>query len=173
MVETYKSNKNMKIMVWGIFWGSGRSSLYIMDRDFESKKFGYSANSYIKVLDAQLACHYTDDLWFVHDNAPIHTANKVKAWFKEQKIDVQDWAPYSPDMNPIEHVWKALKAPVAEMYPKVMKDTSETKEARTELEQALQSAWDALPDSLFESLIESMPRRIQALLDTKGWHTKY
>ena len=52
MVETYKSNKNMKIMVWGMFWGSGRSSLHIMDRDFESKKYGYSANSYIEVLDA-------------------------------------------------------------------------------------------------------------------------
>ena len=52
MVETYKSNKNMKIMVWDMFWGSGQSSLYIMDRDFESKKFGYSANSYIEVLDA-------------------------------------------------------------------------------------------------------------------------
>ena len=108
-----------------------------MDRDFESKKFGYSANSYIEVLDAQLARHYTDDMWFVHDNAPIHTANKVKAWFKEQKIDVQDWAPYSPDMNPIEHVWKALKELVAEMYPEAMKNTSETEEARTELEQAL------------------------------------
>ena len=173
MVETYKSNKNMKIMVWDMFWGSGRSSLYVMDRDFESKKFGYSANSYIEVLDAQLARHYTGDLWFVHDNAPIHTANKVKAWFKEQKIDVQDWAPYSPDMNPIEYVWKALKELVAEMYPEIMKNTSETEEARTELEQTLQSAWDALPDSLFESLIESMPRRIQALLDAKGWHTKY
>ena len=92
MVETYKSNKNMKIMVWGMFRGSGRSSLYIMDRDFESKKHGYSANSYIELLDAQLARHYTDDMWFVHDNAPIHTADKVKAWFVEQRVDVQDWA---------------------------------------------------------------------------------
>ena len=76
-------------------------------------------------------------------------------------------------MNPTEHVWKAIKELVIEMYPEVIKNTSETKEARTEPEQALQSAWDALPDSLFESLIESMPRRIQALLDAKGWHTKY
>ena len=50
-----------------------------MNRDFESKKFGYLANSYIEVLDTQLARHYTDNMCFVHDNAPIHTANKVKA----------------------------------------------------------------------------------------------
>ena len=171
MVKTYKSNKNMKIMVWGMFWGAGRSSLYIMDREFEAKKQGYSANSYIEVLYAQLARHYTDDMWFVHDNAPIHTAKKVKAWFEEHAV--QDWAPYLPDMNLIEHVWKALKELVAVMFPEVMKNTSETEEARKELEHALQSVWNALPDSRFESLIEGMPRRIQALLDAKGWHTKY
>ena len=50
---------------------------------------------------------------------------------------------------------------------------SELDEACTELEEALQSAWNALPDLLFEGLVESMPRRIQALLEAKGWHTKY
>ena len=63
-------------------------------------------------------------------------------------------------MNLIEYVFKALKELVAEMYPEVMKNISETEKARIELEQALQSAWDTLPNSLFESLIESMPRRI-------------
>ena len=61
-----------------------------MDCDFEAKKQEYSVNSYIEVLDAQLARHYTDDMWFVHDNAPIHTAKKIKAWFEEQRIAVQD-----------------------------------------------------------------------------------
>ena len=59
------------------------------------------------------------------------------------------------------------------MYPEVMKNNSELDEARTELEEALQSTWNALSDSLFEGLVESMPRRIQALLGAKGWHTKY
>ena len=41
-------------MVWGAFWDLGRTNLYIIDRDFESKKYGYSANSYIEVLDAEV-----------------------------------------------------------------------------------------------------------------------
>ena len=82
MVETYTTGKNLRIMVWGMFWGAGRSSLYIMDRDFESKKYGYTANSYIEVLDTQVARHHAEGLWFVHDNAPIHTANKVKIGLK-------------------------------------------------------------------------------------------
>jgi hypothetical protein len=53
-------------MVWVMFWGDGeRSELYIMDRDFESKKGGYSANSYIEVLDAILPGHYREELYFM------------------------------------------------------------------------------------------------------------
>jgi hypothetical protein len=49
-----------------MFWGDGkRSELYIIDRDFEAKKYGYSANSYIEVLDVILPGHYTDDLYFM------------------------------------------------------------------------------------------------------------
>ena len=51
IIKIYKLNKNIKIIVWGIFWESERSSLYIIDRDFKFKKFGYSANLYIEVLD--------------------------------------------------------------------------------------------------------------------------
>ena len=84
-----------------------------------------------------MARHHTDDMWFVHDNAPIHTAKKVKAWFEEQRVAVQDWASYLPDMNPIEHIWKALKELVAEIYPEVIKNNSKLDEACTELEKAL------------------------------------
>jgi hypothetical protein len=54
MVQTYGTNKNMKTMVWAMFWDNGRSNLYIMDRDFESQKYGYSANSYLEVLEAEV-----------------------------------------------------------------------------------------------------------------------
>jgi transposase len=42
---------------------------------------------------------------FMQDNAPIHTAKKVTKWFEDRGIPVLNWAPYSPDLNPIEHVW--------------------------------------------------------------------
>ena len=54
MVQTYDIKKNMKVMVWGTFWDVRRSSYYIMDRDFESKKYRYSANSYLEVLNAEV-----------------------------------------------------------------------------------------------------------------------
>jgi hypothetical protein len=46
-------------MVWGCFWGTNRSSLYIMDRDFESAKHRYSAESQLEVLEGELAPIYS------------------------------------------------------------------------------------------------------------------
>jgi hypothetical protein len=54
MVQTYGTNKNIKVMVWGAFWDLGRSNLYIMDRDFELVKHGYLARLYLEVLDAKV-----------------------------------------------------------------------------------------------------------------------
>ena len=78
-IETYKKGKGMRVMVSTAFWGNGeRSDLLILERDFESKKHGYSANSYLALLEDLVIPNYTDDLIFMQDNAPIHTAKKVK-----------------------------------------------------------------------------------------------
>ena len=54
MVQTYSISKNMKTIVWAAFWDNGRTKLYIMDRDFKSKKHRYSTNSYLEVLDVEV-----------------------------------------------------------------------------------------------------------------------
>jgi Transposase/DDE superfamily endonuclease len=177
MVQTYNAKKNMKVMVWGAFWDDGRSNLYIMDRDFESQKHGYSAQSYLEVLDGEVAGIFERlDLGyeFMQDNAPIHTAYVVRDWFAEKAIRIlANWPPHSPDLNPIEHIWWHLKARVYEMFPDVAADKSETEYARQRLESCLQAAWDTLDKGLFDNLYQSMPRRIAACIEAGGWHTKY
>jgi transposase len=178
MIQEYDCKKNMKVMVWASFWDRGRSDLYIMDRDFESKKHGYSANSYLKVLDAQVGPMFRnfDDpgYEFMQDNASIHTAGTVKAWFRKKRIRLlPNWPPFSPDLNPIEHIWWHLKKQVYKMFPDVALDTSDSEYARQRLESCLQAAWDTLDKEIFDSLYESMPRRIEACIAANGWHTRY
>ena len=76
-----------------------------MDRDFESKKHGYSANSYLEVLDENLPSCWSPGLVFIYDGAAIHTAYTVRRWFQDMGIPVTDHPPFSPDLNPIEHIW--------------------------------------------------------------------
>ena len=177
MVQTYDCKRNMKVMVWGCFWDDGRTGLYIMDRDFESAKHGYSAESYFEVLDAEVApanAALPKGYQFMQNNAAIHTAKKVKEWFRVYGVDnITDWPPYSPDLNPIEHIWWELKKIVSEMFPNIAKDRSESGYARQQLESALQAAWDTIDKESFDILYQSMPHTIEACIAADGWHTKY
>ena len=120
MVQTYNTKKNMKVMVWGALWDNGRSNLYIMDRDFESQKHGYSAQSYLEVLDGEVAGIFErmdPGYEFMQDNASIHTAYIVRDWFADKAICIlKNWPPHSPDLNRTEHIWWHLKVQVYEMW---------------------------------------------------------
>jgi hypothetical protein len=65
---------------------------------------GYSAQSYLQVLEDQLPRYWQPGLIFIQHNAPIYKAYSIRSWFLEIGIVVIDWPPYSPDLNPIEHI---------------------------------------------------------------------
>jgi hypothetical protein len=92
----------MRVMVWASFWGTGeRFKLILLTRDFESKSHRYTANSYIEALEARVLEHYYDGLIFMQDNAPIHTAHKVRGWFKESRIKTTDRPTIPPTLTPL------------------------------------------------------------------------
>jgi transposase len=143
-----------------------------MTRDDQTKRNRYSANSYIDVLDQTIERCWQPGMTFMQDNAPIHTAKKVSKWFKERGIPVLDWAPYSPDLNPIEHVWAWMKQWINQQYPH-LKDLGESQAAYDELARVIIEAWEAIPQEKIDSLIKSMDNRVNAVLRAKGWHTRY
>lgn len=74
-----------------------------------------------------------------------------------------DWPSQSPDLNPIEILWSILDKRCRDRRPN----------NEVELFQILQDAWRALPVSLLDDLVTSMPRRCQAVIDAEGRATKY
>ena len=108
----------------------------------------------------------------MQDNASIHTAHKVRDWFKEQRIPCVDWPPCSPDLNPIEHMWKVLKKTVLDLHPK-LEDIQGEENIQQALRTALQEAWSLILKEYFNCLIESIEARVKAVIKAKGWHTKY
>ncbi len=173
MVNAVPKGKGVSVMVWAAFWGAGRSDLNKMERDSGSKKNGYSANSYIKILDDNLLSIWEPGLIFMHDNAPIHSAYKIQDWFDEHGITIMKWPPYSPDLNPIEHLWFPLKKAVYEVRPDIESVPGGDNKVREVLFEALEEAWTRLDRGLMDTLIRSMELRVKAVIDAEGWYTRY
>jgi hypothetical protein len=53
-----------------------------MERDFNAKKHGYLAKSYMEALDKGLLPHWCHSQLFMQDNAGIHCARSVLAYLQ-------------------------------------------------------------------------------------------
>ena len=105
------------------------------------------------------------------DNAPQHTARLTKAWLAEhrEQIKILDWPAISPDLNTMENAWALMAQELTEdsqcgRHPTV-----------DQLWTQVQHKWGdlCLRPALFETLAESMERRLQSVVDAAGDCTKY
>jgi hypothetical protein len=73
--------------------------------------------------------------------------------------------PNSPDLNPIENIWAYMKRIITTKHRYVS--------SKTEMMCIIQEMWDNFTDKQWDGLIESMPRRMAAVIKAKGGHTRY
>ena len=70
----------------------------------------FNAESYCAFLEGVLE-QTTQPIILVQDGARYHTAAKTKEWFARhaERLTVAQLPSYSPDYNPIEHLWRSIK----------------------------------------------------------------
>ncbi|GFU60397.1 transposable element Tc3 transposase [Trichonephila clavipes] len=77
-------------------------------------------------------------------------ANIVDECLQSEDITLMDWPAYSPDLNPIEHVWDMLGRRTATRQPPPI--------CLPELRRALLDEWCNILQDQIDNLILSMPR---------------
>lgn len=101
--------------------------------------------------------------YFQQDNDPKHASYVVQEWLLYNIPKLLKTPPQSPDLNPIEHVWGELKT----------KMLNHNCTNVNELKLQLREEWEKISPSFINKLIESMPRRLQAVIEANGYATKY
>ena len=152
------------VMVWGCMGWDGVGFATRIEGNMD-------ADLYRDILEDELQDsleHYgvdIEDMIFQQDNDPKHTSKTATKWFQDHDMTVLLWPAQSPDMNPIEHLWVHVK--------KELKKYDSPPSGVLELWKRVQKVWNDIPASVCQGLIESMPRRVEALAKAKGKWTKY
>lgn len=84
-------------------------------------------------------------------------------WFSDNGVELLNWPPQSPDLNPIEHLWSILKR-------KIREHSVTSKES---LKNILIQEWQAITPQECRRLVSSLPKGITAVVKAKGFSTKY
>lgn len=162
--------KNMKatvkhggggVMLWGCMSSAGVGDLHFIEGNMNQFM-------YLDILRQHLAASarklgLIDNYRFYQDNDPKHTSYRVRSWLLYNCPNVIKTPAQSPDLNVIENLWLTLKnkvniAPIAN---------------KNELRIKITEAWNAISPEYITKLVESMPRRLQAVIENQGGPTKY
>ena len=151
-------------MVWGCMGQNGVGIFVEMEGCMD-------AEQYVSILEDKLLPSMEKfglskkSIIFQQDNNPKGSPKRAQNWFKSQGIRLLDRPAQSPDLSPVEHLWKYLKKrpngyerPVKGVWK--LWERIEAEQRKIEVEEC-------------QELIESMPRGLEAVIQAKEGHTKY
>ncbi len=153
--------KPSSLMVWGCMSACGMGSLHIW-------KGTINAERYIQVLEQHMLpsrrrLFQGRPCIFQHDNARPHTASITTSWLRRRRIRVLKWPACSPDLSPIENIWRIIKRKMRQRRPKTVE----------QLEACIRQEWDNIPIPKLEQLVSSVPRRLQTVIKRRGDATQW
>ena len=132
------------IMLWGCFSAAGPGHLIKVQG--KMKKEDYAKILRENLRSSAIKLGLRRDFTFQHDNDPKHTSHLVKKMLKDNKVNVLEWPAQSPDLNPIENLWRELKLRVHAKRPSNLGD----------LERIAKEEWAQIPPMKCYNLVKKL-----------------
>jgi transposase len=164
-----------KVKIWGAMRCNKLSNLVVLPERKGDGKF--NSQEYVEVImDGEMFDFWMEGmedvgyLIMMEDGARYHEG---VATHRRKQLEEDGWIGWgpktwpsnSPDLNPIENLWHVLRSNIRKR-----KVQAKTKAA---LIVALQEEWRKLDLNIVNTLINSMPKRLQAVIKAKGGYSGY
>ncbi|GFX19399.1 transposable element Tcb1 transposase [Trichonephila clavipes] len=149
------------IMVWGGIGYHSRTPLVRIAGTLNSQ-------CYISEVLETVVLPYLQGLAtaiFQQDNARPHVTRIVQRFFDNHQIELLPWLGHSPDLSPIENMWPMVTQRLTQITPPAA--------TPDQLLKRVQAAWSAVPQEHIQSIFESMPRRVAAVISKNGGYSGY
>ena len=123
-------------MFWGCFSANKKGPCLFWEKDWGSINQQSYCEHIVPIVEGWMKLN--PGLHFMQDNAAGHAARLNREEFEYRRISFIEWPPFSPDLNPIEHVWNIMKDWIQMQYG------DQDKLSYDNLRKAVREAWDAL-----------------------------
>ena len=150
-------------MIWGAFSFHGTMELQVIQgRQTAAGYIGMLERASLLTEGPRLC---GNDWIFQQDNAAIHNARRTKDFFMANNVILLDHPACSPELNPIENVWRWM---AREVYTNGCQF-----QTMHDLREAIFTTWNNIPASLLQTLISTMPKRMFEVIRNDGCATHY